>query len=251
MLVRYRQGKHAFEVATLPGTVTKYREGVLKSIEDVLVTDIIFTDYHRGERASELDLKAAFGEGYRKGEVLERILHKGDFQLSAAERRQKLEQKRNEIIEYIHKNFVDPKSCLPIPRMRVEQALETIHPRIDMDQPADRQVAQIMSKLVVCMPMKKHQVEGTLRLPHTVLGASNAIVHSYCSVSREHYTSEGAVLEVMIAPGDYDAFIKALNHVSKGNFQFDVAGAAASASATSEDLSGKRTKLKGKKGRGH
>ncbi|KAF6001249.1 hypothetical protein F1559_001824 [Cyanidiococcus yangmingshanensis] len=249
MLVRFRHNKYNFEVATVPGTVTKYREGLLRSLEDVLVTDVIFTDYHKGARASDKELQSAFGEGFKKEEVLERIVRRGDFQLSASERRQKLEQKRNEIIEYIHKNFVDPKSRLPLPRMRVEQALETIHPRIDMDLPADRQVAQLMSKLVVCMPMKKHQVEGTLRLPHSVLGASNAIVRSYCTVSREHYTGEGAVLDIMIAPGDYDAFIKALNQASKGNFHFDVAGATASAAASTEEKIGKRTKLKGNKNR--
>jgi ribosome maturation protein SDO1 len=249
MLVRYRSGKETFEVATHPGAVTKYREGTLKSLDEVLVSDVVFTDYHKRLRASELELKSVFGENYNKEEVLDRILRKGDFQLSAAERRQKLEQKRNEIIEYVHKNFVDPKTHLPIPRMRIEQALETVRPRLDMDQSADRQVALMMSKLSACMPMKKHQVEGTLRVPHGVLGASNAVIRSYCTVAREHYTSEGAVLEIMISPGDYDAFIKALNNASKGNFHLDIAGAAASAAASTEEKPGKKTKPKGTKGR--
>lgn len=247
MLVRYKHGKSTFELATHPGTVTKYRNEKDTSLTDVLVTDVVFTNYSKGERASDAELRAAFGEGETKEKILEKIIQKGEVQLSAAERKEKLEARRREIIEYIHRNYVDPKTLHPLPVMRIEQALEAIRPRIDTDQAVDRQVAQMSVKLMACMPMKKHQMGGTIKVSHAFLGSANGIIRSYCTVSREHYTSEGAVLEVLVAPGDYDALLKALNSATKGTFQFEIAGASVKTIAPVETTSNTKGKKKGEK----
>ena len=244
MLVRYKHGKHNFEVATHAGTVVKYREGELSNVSDVVTTEVIFADYNKGERASETDLHATFGEGVTHEAMLDKILRNGEFQLSAAERREKLEAKRREVTEFIHRNYVDPKTHHPIPVMRVEQALETVRVRVDPDQPADRQVAQMAPKLMACLPLKKHQMEGVLKVPHASLGASSGIVRAHCNVLREHYSSEGATLEIAFSPGDYDSFMKAMNAATKGNFQFEVAGAAV---ATEPEKPGKGKKPAEKK----
>lgn len=40
---------------------------------------------------------------------------KGDYQESTKERKEKVEQKRKEIINYIHKYYIDPKTKVPHP----------------------------------------------------------------------------------------------------------------------------------------
>lgn len=55
-LVRYKSGKHHFEVLVKPGTVPKYREGKL-GFDNVILSDIIFKKYSKAERAAPSDLK--------------------------------------------------------------------------------------------------------------------------------------------------------------------------------------------------
>ena len=43
--------------------------------------------------------------------------------MTAAERKAKTEKKRAEIINYIHKYYVDPKTKLPHPVVRIDAAL--------------------------------------------------------------------------------------------------------------------------------
>src|SRR5690606_5633601 len=53
-------------------------------------------------------------------DVIKKILAEGEFQLTTAERREKVEKKRAEIINYLHKYFVDPKTGHPHP-VRVDR----------------------------------------------------------------------------------------------------------------------------------
>lgn len=62
--------------------------------------------------------------------------------------------------------------------------------------------------------------------------------------SAENYNNEGCVFSVSLVPGDYDNFIKDLSGVTKGDFQFEVAGAENAAARTEE------TEKKGKGGKG-
>jgi ribosome maturation protein SDO1 len=48
-------------------------------------------------------------------EMLKQILIKGDYQESTKERKEKVEQKRKEIVNFIHKYYVDPKTKVPHP----------------------------------------------------------------------------------------------------------------------------------------
>lgn len=48
-------------------------------------------------------------------EMLKQIIMKGDYQESTKERKEKVEQKRKEIINYIHKYYIDPKTKVPHP----------------------------------------------------------------------------------------------------------------------------------------
>ena len=48
-------------------------------------------------------------------ECCKQIVEKGDLQLSAAERKQQMDAKKAEIINIVHRNYIDPKTQLPHP----------------------------------------------------------------------------------------------------------------------------------------
>jgi ribosome maturation protein SDO1 len=71
------------------------------------------------------------------------IMEKGEYNLSTAERKEKVEKKRKEIINYIHKYYTDPRSKTAHPVTRIEGALSEIKYNIDPDSMLHSIVAYI------------------------------------------------------------------------------------------------------------
>lgn len=249
LLVRLKKGKTTFEVMVHEGQVTKYRDGNVKRVEDVVVTDVVWTNAHKGTRASSEQLTSAFGTDSTAA-VIKQILDKGDSQLSDGERKQKLADKRHEIVTYIHKNYVDPHNNLPVPITRVENALLQIKPRIDPDVDAARQVVALVPKLVSVMAMRKggSSIVGVVTVPAKHAGATSSAIRKHVTVVRETY---GPSVKYEVEVNSHELFMKELARVTKGEYEFTVTnnasvnGAPAAASASSD--SGKKGKGRKKK----
>lgn len=58
-LVRFKRGKHSFEVMTNVGSAQKFRDGKL-GLDNVLQADVVWTNQSKGERAKGSELKYIF-----------------------------------------------------------------------------------------------------------------------------------------------------------------------------------------------
>jgi len=63
--------------------------------------------------------------------IAEKIIEKGDLNLTTDQRRKMTSEKRMQVITFIAKTFVDPRSHLPHPPLRFEQALKDASVYID------------------------------------------------------------------------------------------------------------------------
>ena len=79
----------------------------------------------KAEKASAAELESSFGTADEM-ECAREICKKGDLQLTAAERAEKVAQKRAAILNYLNKYYMDPKSNLPHPIARLDAALDDI-----------------------------------------------------------------------------------------------------------------------------
>jgi len=224
-LVRYKQGKNNFELMVVPGTATKYRKGEI-GLDAVLVSDVIFKNQSNGDRANAQDLVNSFGTENVQ-ECIVTILQKGEIQLTAAERKEKVDKKKREIVNYVHKYYVDPKTKTPHPVMRIEAAMEELKFRVDGDVPAERQVQEFIRKLPDVLPIKKCEIIGQLSIPHAHMGSVGGVISQYVKITNERWNNEGCVMEVSLVPGDYDALLAELHRITRGDFTFDVEGAPA------------------------
>lgn len=68
-------------------------------------------------------------------------------------------------------------------------------------------------------------MEGRLTVPNKMLGQVQGIISKYCTVRGETYTADGCAMEVALVPGDYDLLLADMNRITKGDFQFEIAGA--------------------------
>ncbi len=252
MLVRLKKGKTTYEVLVEEGKVAKYREGTIKNLSEVLAADVVWLNASKGKRASAEQLTASFGTSDVNA-VLELIVQTGDSQESDSERKQKVTDKRAEVISYISKHYVDPKSNKPIPVTRVENALQQTKAKIDPVLPAAKQVTTLVPKLATVLAMKKGggTLLGTLSVPSKVAGAVGGVVRKHATVLRENYVRGQCRYDVDVH--DQAGFTQAVQKATNGEFEFvvdnpvDMAATTAVAGSVA-DGSGKKGKKKGKKG---
>lgn len=239
-VVRHKIGKLSFEILTKPGAALKYREGKLE-FSEVLFIEEIFKNPTKGERYSSEELKDAFGTDSAQ-ECMKIILDKGDLQLSALERKEKIEKKRAEIVNYIHKYYADPKTKTPHPVIRIENALVQLKVKVDPDIPSEKQAHEVLKKLPEILPLKKLETQATLTVQHRYTGVVNGIIQPWCKIIKENYTTEGSVLEISFVPGDYDSLMNSLQRSTKGEFQFEIVG---QEKASSDEIESEKQKKKG------
>lgn len=249
MLVRLKRGKKTYEVMVQEGLVPKYREGNL-SISDVVLTPTVFTNASKGEKASADQLQSAF-ETDDVNAVIDQILRKGEAQESASERKDKMDAKRREIINAIHKGYQSPDGK-PIPIPRIENALDTVRPRIDVEQDAERQIDAMSAKLAAVMPMKraKSGMEGVISVPLHLSGAAASVIRKHARVHREAY---GAQAKFEVEFSSQDVLVKELSKATGGDYDLSlsrptVPNQAASPSAEASGSGGRgKKKKKGRK----
>ena len=144
-VVKYKVGKDTFEIICKSETVMRYRNGKL-SRDKVLVSDVIYQDANKGNRAKASDLSKIFGTT-DQSQIVEKILIEGEYKLTTKENREKIDQQRRAIVNYIHTNFVDPKSGLPHPATRIDEVLTQIKLRVDPDTPAEYQFLKVRRQI--------------------------------------------------------------------------------------------------------
>eukprot|EP01128_Nolandella_sp_AFSM9_P010433 TRINITY_DN7208_c0_g1_i1.p1 TRINITY_DN7208_c0_g1~~TRINITY_DN7208_c0_g1_i1.p1 ORF type:complete len:261 (+),score=79.73 TRINITY_DN7208_c0_g1_i1:69-851(+) len=217
-VARLKVGKTQFEVATKSGQALLFRQGKV-DFASVLETEEIWKDVKKGDRASVAELQEAFGE-LSLTEVATKIVTKGALQYSESERKEFVAKKRREIIGFLHKNFVDPKTNRSIPNERIENALTDLKFRVDPDEQVDKQVAKILKNIVSVLPIKKMEmVTGSVTIPHAHLGKAQGIVRSVVTVTGESYSATGATLNLSFAPSEYEVLIDALNRVCRDEYE--------------------------------
>ncbi len=131
---------------------------------------------------------------------------------------------------------------------RVESALDEIKVNVDPNIPVEKQAADIFKKLIEVMPLRKSEMEATIKVKHQYLGQAHAILHKYCEVRSDSYDNYGASYEVVMLPGDYDPLRLDLESLTKGDFDITLKSLAQGASSDdASSSSGKGGKRGGKK----
>lgn len=128
-IVRLKKGKRVFEVLTNEGSADEYRLDKL-TLDQTVITPMVFKSCTKGDRYNSQDLRDAFSTDVVT-EVIRIILLGGEIQHSSSERKAVIDAKRKEVLQYVHRNFIDPKSGLPHPVSRLDLAMSAKHFKVD------------------------------------------------------------------------------------------------------------------------
>jgi ribosome maturation protein SDO1 len=216
-IARLTKDNEHFEVLVKPPKALDYRNGKLASITEVLAAETIFSDANKGTRIAEDDLRKAFGTTDAL-KIADIILKKGTLQLTTEQRRKMVEDKRRQVVDFISRQAVDPKTNLPHPPLRIENAMEQIRYIIDPYKPVEEQAKDIVKLLRPILPLKVEQVSVSVHVPAEYAARAYGAMKSSGTIKHEEWRGDGSWQGTLEMPaGSYASFLNRLGDVTKGN----------------------------------
>ena len=220
--VRYSYEGEKFEILVKPDPALEYKLGKRKDVSPILVSDEIYSDSSKGTRASSEKLLKAFKTEDSLA-IAEKILQKGDLNLTTDQRRKMTAEKRKQIVTFISKTYVDPKSHLPHPPLRIEQAMEDGRVSIDPHKNAEEQVKDVVEKLRSIIPLKSENLTLEIIVPAQYAAQSYSVLKSNGTLKNEEWQSNGSLKAILEIPAAARPnVIDRLGSITKGTASVEV-----------------------------
>lgn len=211
-----------FEILVDCGNAIALREGKDIGMHDILAAMQVFSDARKGMAASENAMKQIFGTS-DVDEVAKQIIQKGEIQLTQEYREKIREEKRKQVIAIIHRNGVDPKTHLPHPPQRIENAFAEAKFHVDEFKPVQEQVQEALKKLRPILPIKFEVKELAIKIPPDYAPKCYSTVKSFATILREEWQGNGYWVGVVEIPGGMESdFYDKLNKICHGNVESKV-----------------------------
>ena len=221
-VVKFSFEGEKFEILVKPNPALDYKLGKKKDISSVLVSDEIYTDSGKGTKPATDKLIKAFNTEDATA-IAEIILKKGDLNLTTDQRRKMVEEKRKQIVEYIAKTFVDPRSHLPHPPLRIEQAMKDGRVSIDPQKNTEEQVKEIVEKLRSIIPLKSENLDLEIIVPAQYAAQSYSVLKSTGTLKREDWLANGSLKAILEIPAAARPnVIDRLGSITKGTATVEV-----------------------------
>jgi ribosome maturation protein SDO1 len=218
-LARIRKGGERYEILVHSEAALNYRLGLEKDITKVLASTDVFVDFRQGLRASTDKLRKVFGtdDVYK---IADFIIKHGDLQIPAELRRKLIEEKRRQIVAFITRNCIDTRTGLPVPSLRVEQAMEEVGVSIDPFEDAEVQAKRVIDAIKSIVPLKIEVMRIAVKIPSRYVGKAYSLVLNMGNVEKEEWQKDGSWVGIVTIPaGLHGEFIDRLGKATEGEVQ--------------------------------
>ncbi len=219
VIARIEKSGEKFEVLVKPDAVQKLRDGKTIDLMAEMAIDQIFRDAHKGSKASEEKMQEFFGT-VEPLAVATQIVKHGEIQLTTEQRRQMLEAKRKQIVQYIAANAINPQTGAPHPPQRIEIAMDEAKVHVDPFKGVEEQVKEVMDALRPLIPIRFEKVRIAVRLSAEDSAKCYGDIKAFGSIVKEEWSPSGAWIGVVEMPaGMQTDFLERLNAKTKGNVE--------------------------------
>ena len=217
VVARLESHGETFEILLDPRIVRYLRDGKEVDITEHLAVDAVFKNASKGTHPAEDKVKEVFGTA-DINEIARKIVSKGDIQVTAEQRKEMLEAKRNRIVAYISRNAINPQTKTPHPPARIELALNEAKFHVDPFKSVESQVEEAMHLLRPLLPIKFEKSRVAVKLRADDYGKCfDDLVH-FGIVEREEWQPDGSWIGLMEIPaGVITEMTAKLNDRTKGH----------------------------------
>ena len=221
-VVRYTYSGDKFELLVKPDPAFDYKIGKITEISKVLVSDEIYTDSSKGTRVPNEKLDHVFKTN-DPTKIAEIIMKKGELNLTTEQRRKMIAEKRKQLVTFIAKTYVDPRSHLPHPPLRIEQAMDDGRVSIDPFRNVDEQVKDVVEKLRPIIALKSENVVLEISIPAQFVAQSYTVLKSTGTLKKEDWQPNGSLKAILEIPaGARPKVIDRLGSITKGTATVEV-----------------------------
>ena len=221
-VVRYSYSGDRFELLVKPDPAFDYKIGKITEISKVLVSDEIYTDSSKGTRAPNEKLEKIF-KTIDSTKIAEIIMKKGELNMTTEQRRKMIVDKKKKLVTFISKTYVDPRSHLPHPPLRIEQAMDDGRVSIDPFKNIDEQVKDIVEKLRPIIPLKSENTVLEITVPAQFVAQSYSVLKSTGTLKKEDWQSNGSLKAILEIPAAARPnVIDRLGSITKGTATVEV-----------------------------
>jgi len=211
-----------FELLVKPDPALDFKMGKRTDVSNILASDEIYSDANKGTRISDEKLTKYF-KTTDPGAIAKIILEKGELNMTAEQRKRLVEDKRKQIVQIITRSYVDPKTHLPHPPTRIENALEQARVVIDPFKKAEEQVKTIIDGLRSILPLKAEQLKLTVTIPPQFAAQSYSVLKSIGELHSEEWQADGSLKAIIEIPAAMQStLMDRLGSVTKGSAQITV-----------------------------
>jgi len=184
------------------------------NISEVIRSEGIFYDSKKGLHASKEDLEEAFGTS-EPSEVAEKIVKQGEIQVPQEYRDKEREGKKKQIVDFLSRHGIDPRTDTPHTPDRISTALDESGVSID-NRPVEQQITKILEKLKEVLPIKILTKKLKLVIPAEHTGKVYGVLQDY--KESENWLGNGDLEVIVNIPvGLQEEFYDKLNSTTHGS----------------------------------
>lgn len=222
-LVKYKAYGHKFEIAIEPNKTITYLDGDKSiAISEIVQSNDIFNDMKKGMIASPETLKEVFGTVDTE-KIAKVMLEKGEVQFTHEYRTALREQNVRKIVNYIHRNSINPKTKLPHPINRIEAAMNEAKIRVDERKPIEAQIKQIITALQPIIPISMEENTLEIHIPQHYASKVQSLLKNKAKMIKESWIADGSCLaSVKLPAGSTQDFIAEINSQTHGSATVEI-----------------------------
>ncbi|MBI2651273.1 ribosome assembly factor SBDS [Candidatus Woesearchaeota archaeon] len=222
VVARLKLQGNNFEILVDCSNAIALREGKAVDMKDVLAARKVFSDAKKGMEASENLMKQLFNTT-DKDEIARHIIKKGEIHLTTEYKSNLREIKKRKIISLIHRNGVDPKTHLPHPINRIENAMEEVKFYANEFAPVEEQLQEALKKLKQVLPIRFEVKEIEVKIAPAYAAKAYSVIKNYGTILRDEWQNNGYWVGIIEMPAGLETeFYEKINSMCHGEVEAKV-----------------------------
>lgn len=211
-----------FEILVDPNLALQFKKGANLKIDDILAYPAIYRDVRSTEMVAANDLQKTFGttDVYK---VAAKILKDGELQLTTEQRREMVNQKKNQIAAIVSKKAINPQTNTPHPPQRILNAMEQAGVQIDPFVDGELQIDKVVKAIKILLPLKFQKVVVQIKVPAQFSGKAFSVLKSAGTVQQENWLNDGSLqVSLEILAGVQEELTEKIAGLTHGQYELKV-----------------------------
>ncbi len=190
------------------------KNGKSNDVNSALLVEKVFRDARKGDVAGDLNRYFDTDDIYKiAGEIVKR----GEIQLSSSYRDKQVSLLKNRIIDEITSMAIDSTTNIPIPRKRIELAMENVHYNFDLNKPEKEQEIEIVEKLKKTLPLKIGELSFVAETTALYANDALSVIKRLGSLKSSERNDSNVTAYFSVKAGNKDELVSKLKGITHGN----------------------------------